>query len=218
MKKKIAVVLSGCGHKDGSEITEAVSTLIALSELGVEYKCFAPSVDYQPAPHSPNTSNLAGNRNAIEESGRISRGDIQDIKNLSESSFDALVFPGGFGAAKNLCDWATKGSACSVNPEVARTIRAFHQAAKPIGAICIAPALIAKVLGSEGVQVTLGDDKETAKEIEKTGARHVRCAVNDYISDRDHKVLSTPAYMYAASPFEVFTGIRKMIRELVEMA
>ncbi len=197
--RKIAVVLSGCGHQEGSEITEAVSTLIALSELGAKYQCFAPE-------------------SYMQESAKISRGEIFDIKKLSASNFDAIVFPGGFGAAKRLSNWAEKGSACTVHPDVERVIREFNDQDKPIGAICIAPAIVARVLGSKKINLTIGNDAETSAEIQKTGAQHVICPVTDYISDRDHKVLTTPAYMYDAQPNEVFTGIRKMIRELVEMA
>lgn len=214
--KKIALVLSGCGFLDGSEITEAVSTLIALSELGVETKCFAPGDDVPVTDHFDKSS--AGSRNMLSESARIARGEIQDLKKLDEKDFDAVVFPGGFGAALNLSDWGKVGVKAKVHPEVSRVIKEFHKASKPIGAICIAPTLIAKVLGKEGVNVTIGNDKETAAEIEKTGAQHVQCAVTDYVSDRDHKVLTTPAYMYEAKPHEVFTGIRRMLRELVEMA
>ena len=204
--KKIAVVLSGCGYLDGSEITESVCTLISLSELGVDYKCFAPS------------GNTKGGLDMRVESAKISRSEIQELKHLKEKDFDAVIFPGGFGAALNLSSWGVDGAGGSIHPEVKRVITEFHKAIKPIGAMCIAPVLVAKVLGSEGVNVTIGEDAPTAKEIEKTGAHHAKCAVTDYVSDRDHKVLTTPAYMYDAKPFEVFTGIRKMIRELVEMA
>lgn len=214
--KKVAVVLSGCGFLDGSEITEAISSLIALSELHTEVKCFAPSDSFPTTDHFTKKSGEA--RSALHESARIARGHIEDLKALHERDFDAVVFPGGFGAATNLSDWGKVGAKAKVHSEVARVIREFHSSSKPIGAICIAPTLVAKVLGSEGVNVTIGDDMETAREIEKTGAHHVRCAVTDYVSDRDHKVLTTPAYMYEAKPHEVFTGIRKMMAELVEMA
>lgn len=217
MAKKVAVVLSGCGFKDGAEITESVSSLIALSEFGISYQCFAPSLTFSSASHSKLLS-ASAQRNVLEEAGRIARGQILDLAELQEKNFDAIVFPGGYGAALHLCTWASNGAACSVHPEVARVITEFHKADKPIGAICIAPVLVAKVLGSTGLSLTIGNDAETAAEIAKTGAHHVNCAVTDYISDRDHKVLTTPAYMYEAKPFEVFTGIRKMIRELVEMA
>ncbi len=188
--KKVAVILSGCGHKDGAEITEAVSTLIALSEAGATYEVFAP-------------------RNVMLEAARISRGEINDLNDLHAKNFDALAIPGGMGVKLNLFD----------NADAARVIKEFYDEQKPIAAICIAPALIAKVIGKKGVTLTIGDDQETAAEIEKTGAHHESCRVDDYITDRGHRIITTPAYMYAeARPFEVFSGVRKAIRELVEMA
>lgn len=216
-QKKIAVVLSGCGFLDGSEITEAISSLIALSETGASTVCFAPNIEYKATDHLGKSENPAI-RNVLAESARISRGQIQDLKYLNEKNFDAVVFPGGYGAAKNLSSWASEGANCKLIPDVMRVITEFHKAAKPIGAICIAPALIAKTLGADGVTVTIGNDLATAIEIEKTGAHHVKCEVTDYVSDRDHKVLTTPAYMYEAKPHEIYQGIRKLIFELVEMA
>jgi enhancing lycopene biosynthesis protein 2 len=216
--KKVAVVLSGCGFLDGAEITEAISTLIALSEAGTQTVCFAPNEDFEATAHHGETKHPE-KRNAMIESARICRGKIHDIRELHEKDFDAVVFPGGYGAALNLSSWGREGAKARLNADVKRVITEFHEAAKPIGAMCIAPTLVAKVLGSEGVSVTIGDDEATAAEITKTGAQHVRCEVTDYVSDRDHKVLTTPAYMYGeAKPSDVFTGIRKMIRELVEMA
>lgn len=227
--KKVAVVLSGCGYMDGSEITEAISALIALSEAGAEATCFAPNINFKAISHYGNDK-TENHRNVLVEAARIARGKIHDLSDLIEKNFDAIVFPGGFGAAKNLSSWATDGSNGQINADIMRIIIAFHRAAKPIGAICIAPALVAMALGnrigkktelppvSASVSLTVGDDIETAKEIEKTGAHHIKCPVTDYVSDRDNKVLTTPAYMYDAKPHEVFTGIRKMIRELVEMA
>ena len=214
--KKIAVILSGCGFKDGSEITEAISSLICLSQEGVEYQCFAPDMDFTSTNHA--SGEAADTRNLLVESSRISRGDITNLNELDEKQFDGLLFPGGFGAALHLCDWAQKGSNCSVLPKIESTIKDFHGASKPIGAICISPVLLAKVLGPNGVTLTIGTDKETAQEINKTGAEHEDCSVNEYISDRENKVLSTPAYMFDAKPNQVFSGISKMFRELVEMA
>ena len=216
--KKVAVVLSGCGFLDGAEITESVSTLIALSELNAETMCFAPNQSFKTTAHHGKAAQADEQRNALTEAARIARGKIQDLRELREKDFDAVVFPGGYGAALNLSSWGTEGANTQVHPDVMRVITEFHKAAKPIGAICIAPTLVAKALGSEGVNLTIGEDMATAKEIEKTGAQHVKCPVTDFVSDRDHKVLTTPAYMYEAKPHEVFTGIRKMIRELVEMA
>lgn len=215
--KKIAVVLSGCGFQDGAEIIESVSTLIAVSEAGAEYKVFAPDQEFASKDHF--SGQETGPRNILHESARICRGKIEALEKLQEADFDALVFPGGFGAALHLCNWAQKGSACEVNPTIQFLIEAFHKASKPIGALCIAPVLVAKVLGPCDVTVTIGEDAETAAEIEKTGAQHENCPVDDFITDRENKVVTTPAYMYGeAAPNKVFTGVSKALKELVEMA
>lgn len=216
--KKIAVVLSGCGHKDGSEITEAVSLLISLNQAGAETFCFAPDIDFTVTDHVTDQSPTE-KRNVLHESARIARGNIKSLSELKAQDYDAVAFPGGFGAAKNLSTWASQGSACEVNPEVRRVILEFFEASKPIGAICIAPVLLAKVLGHKNVTVTIGNDPDTAAEIKKTGASHEDCPVDDYISDRETKVVTTPAYMYGdAKPHEVFKGIFGLAHELVEWA
>ncbi len=216
--KKVAVILSGCGHKDGTEITEAVSALIALSEAGATYQVFAPDQKYAVKDHISNQP-TGESRNALLETARIARGDVQPLEKLKAKDFDALAIPGGFGAALNLCTWAKDGANCEVDAQAERAINEFYMAEKPIAAICIAPVLLAKVLGEEGITVTTGDDKEVAAEIQKTGALHETCRVDDFITDRAHRIITTPAYMYGdAKPFEVFTGVRKAIRELVEMA
>lgn len=216
--KKIAVVLSGCGYKDGAEITESVSLLIALSQRGAKTFCFAPDKEF-PAVNTLTNVPLSHARNAMAEAARIARSEIQDLKDLKAQDYDGLAFIGGYGAAKNLCDWASKGSHCHVLPEVENAIKAFHLQSKPIAAICISPVIVAKVLGSEKVTVTIGNDKETIAEILKTGANHEICPVDDYVTDRETKVITTPAYMYgSAKPHEVFQGISGLAQELVEMA
>lgn len=197
--KKIAVILSGCGYQDGTELTEAVSALICLNQANAQVVCFAPL-------------------QLIPASNQISRGTTQNLSELNPSEFDGLLMPGGFGAAKHLSDWAAKGAKCTVLPDVERVLNAFYNDQKPIAAICIAPAIVARVLGKKGIAVTLGDDPQTAAEIMKTGAIHEDCPVTEYISDREHRILTTPAYMYEAQPHEVFTGIAKMVREFVEIA
>lgn len=215
--KRFAVVLSGCGHKDGAEITESVSTLINLSELGITYNCYAPDMEADAVNHS--TDKPSGKRNVLEESSRIARGDIKPLKELVTENYDAVIFPGGFGAALHLCSWAKNGSNCEVHPEAKRVVESFHEQSKPIGAFCIAPTLIAKVLGDSEVTLTIGNAADVASEIEKTGAHHVDCAVDDFVTDRENKVVTSPAYMYGeAKPHEVFKGIRKAIHELSEMA
>lgn len=216
--KKIAVVLSGCGHLDGSEITESVSLLIALHQAGAVVTCFAPNIEIPVMNHV--TRKLTHEkRNLLEESARISRGHVQSLDQLHAKDFDALAFPGGFGAAKNLSNWAEKGAQCDVLPDVKRVILEFHNASKPIAAACIAPVLLARVLGDKKITLTIGEDIETAAEIKKTGAQHEDCPVDDYISDRESKIVTTPAYMYDdAKPNQVFQGIFGMAHELVEWA
>lgn len=215
--KKIAVILSGSGFKDGSEITESVSLLIALHQAGAQVSMFAPNVEFDSVNHL--TGKKAEKRNALNEAARIARGHVDDLKNLKEADFDALVMPGGYGAASVLCNWSTKGAQCTVLPELEKIILDFYEASKPIGAICIAPVILAKVLGSKKVTLTIGDDAETISEILKTGAQHEECPVDDYITDRETKVVTTPAYMYGNSkPNQVFAGIFGLAHEIVEWA
>lgn len=216
--KKIAVVLSGCGSRDGSEITEAVSLLISLHQTGAQVSCFAPDIEIPVTNHIDNRTQPE-KRSLLAEAARITRGQIQSLDKLHAKDFDGLVFPGGYGAAKNLSTWSEKGSACDVLPDVKRVILEFHGASKPIGAICIAPVLLARVLGHKKITVTIGEDAETVAEILKTGAQHETCPIDDYITDREGKIVTTPAYMYHdAKPHEVFKGIFGLAHELVEWA
>ncbi|NQY99330.1 MAG: isoprenoid biosynthesis glyoxalase ElbB [Bdellovibrionales bacterium] len=215
--KKIAVVLSGCGFQDGAEITESVSALIALSEAGADTQCFAPDLNFKSTNHR--SGQPGDERNVIEEAARISRGHIQPLSELKEQDFDGVVFPGGFGAALHLSNWAEKGADCSVDENVQALVESFHKASKPIAALCIAPAMISRVLGDHNPSLTIGNDPATAAEIEKTGAQHENCAVDDYITDRMNKLITSPAYMYGdAKPHLVYKGIRGAIREFYEMA
>ncbi len=215
--KKIAIILSGCGYKDGSETTEVISTLISVSRMGAEYQCFAPQIEFTATDHS--TSEPGEARNTFAESARLCRGQIQPLEDLHSEEFDALILPGGFGAALHLCDWAAKGARATVLPAIEKTIQEFNQQDKPIGAMCIAPVLLAKVLGSKEITVTIGNDKETTQEIEKTGAIHEECKVDDFVTDRAHKIVTSPAYMYdEALPHLVAKGIDGLVKEVVEMA
>jgi enhancing lycopene biosynthesis protein 2 len=210
----VAIVLSGCGYKDGSEITEAVSLLIALSEKNIPYKIFAPSLKFSATFHRGEGS--AGDRNTLEESARIARGHVDDLNTLQPAAFEGLAFPGGFGAAVHLCNFASQGAKATVLPVVKKTIESFYNDQKPILAMCIAPALVSCVLGHHHVTVTIGNDADTAAELAKTGAVHENCAVDHFITDRDHRVVTTPAYMYdSATPIQVFTGVRKAVQEFL---
>ncbi len=216
--KQVAVILSGCGFLDGAEITEAISTLVAIGQNGAEYKVFAPDREVPETNHL--TQKPSGQqRNVMQEAARIARGDIQALESLKAQDFDALAFPGGFGAALHLCNFGEKGSGGTIDPEVARIVKEFHESRKPIAAICIAPAIMALALGKEGVNVTIGDDAGTATEIEKTGAKHQNCAVEKFVVDSDKKIITTPAYMYGtAKPHQIFEGVSSAITELLKMA
>ncbi|MFZ4573233.1 MAG: isoprenoid biosynthesis glyoxalase ElbB [Phycisphaerales bacterium] len=217
MAKNFAVVLCGSGRSDGSEITEAVSTLVHLSRLGLTYRCFAPDAPQTEIVNHATGKLMPGNqsRNMMVESARISRGEISPITSLLAADFDAVVFPGGNGLAKNLCDFASKGAECVVMPDVERVIREFHAAKKGIGLICIAPVLAARVLGARmngpGCKVTIGSDAGAAGKIAEMGSTNVPKGVGEAYLDEKNRVYSTPAYMYDAKPHEVFEGIGRMI-------
>lgn len=216
--KKIAVLLTGCGHRDGSEITEVVSTLISLSEFGAHYQCFAPDLTIQSINHL--TGQPDGNqRNAIAEAARIARGKVKPLTELNPSDFDGLAIPGGYGAALHFSDFASRGEEAKPLPIIKKIIEEFHKSSKPIAMICIAPYLAALVLGAHHPTVTLGEPGAAVTRVEKLGAHHEVCAAKDYVTDRENKIISSPAYMYDdSSPFDVYSGIRKAVRELVEMA
>lgn len=216
--KKIGVVLSGCGVRDGSEIHEAVFTLLAIDRHGAQAVCMAPDAEF-PVTNHLTMQESGEKRNILVESARIARGDIRDIREVRATDLDAIIFPGGFGAAKNLCDFAVKGAGASVHPEVARILGEMAKAGKPVGAICIAPALIAAVLGKQyGPTVTIGNDAGTAAEIEKTGASHTECPVTGFVVDTKNKIVTTPAYMLANRISETYEGIDKCVSEVIALA
>jgi enhancing lycopene biosynthesis protein 2 len=215
--KKIGVVLSGCGVRDGSEIHESVCALLAIDQAGCEAICMAPDADFAVTDHLT-MQETGEKRNILVESARIARGNIRNIKDVTAAGLDAVVLPGGFGAAKNLCDFAVKGAAASVHPEVARLLKEMATAGKPIGAICIAPVLIAAVLGREyTTTLTIGNDAGTAAEINKTGAIHQECPVTGLVVDRKNKLVSTPAYMLATRISEAYEGIEKCVKEVIKL-
>ncbi len=222
MPHPIAVILAGSGRGDGTEITEAVSVLVHLSRLNVPYKCFAPDQPQADVINHVTGKPTNESRNLMIEAARISRGEISDIKTLNAADFAGVIFPGGFGAAKNLCTFAKDGPNCTVDPQVDRVIRAFHAAKKPIGLICIAPVIGAKVLGTAaggpGCTVTLGHDAGAAQAVAAMGSKHVTRAVSEAHIDNEHKIVTTPAYMCDAKPYEVYTGIGKLVDAVVALA
>ena len=220
MKKKIGVVLSGCGVYDGAEIHEAVITLLAIDRAGAEAVCMAPDVDQMHVINHLTGEEMQGEtRNVLVEAARIVRGNIVDIATVKADDIDALFFHGGFGAAKNLCNFAVKGENCDVHPEVMRLVKEFAQKQKPQGVACIAPALFAKIYEGESQHptLTIGNDRDISEKIEKMGSHHQDCAVLDIVVDKENKIVSTPAYMLGQSISEVAEGIEKSVKELVRM-
>ncbi len=214
---KIAVLLSGCGVMDGSEIHEAVLTLLALDKEGIEYICSAPNKDQNQVINHITNQSQNEKRNMLIESARIARGKIKDIKDLKPSEIDAVILPGGFGAACNLSTFASEGSDTKILPEVESFLKEMHKLKKPIGAICIAPNVIAKVFGNLSPQITIGTDSDTASKLEKMGARHINKKVDEIVIDEKNLFVTTPAYMLGKGPKEVEAGISKLVKAIIKM-
>ncbi len=218
-EKRVAVVLSGCGFLDGAEIQEAVCALLSLDRRKAVVQAFAPDVpQMHVVDHLRGEPVAEAARGVLAESARIVRGQVKDLAQARGADFDALVFPGGYGAAKNLCSYAVEGRKLKVNPDVARLVREIHAAGKPIGFICIAPIIGAKLLGAEGVKLTIGSDPGTAADVESFGAKHVVCSVDQACVDERQKVVSTPAYMLGPTVGPVSQGIDKLVSAVLEMA
>ncbi len=216
--KNIAVILSGSGVFDGSEIYESVLTFLRLEHNGARYQCFAPNIEQlHVINHLTGEVAEGEKRNVLVEAARLARGDIKDLAEANPDDFDALIIPGGFGAAKNLSDFAVKGSDCSINEELVRFARAIHQAGKPVGLICIAPAMTPKLLGN-GIQCTIGNDAGVAEAINSMGGQHEACGVDQIVVDQANKVVTTPAYMLAGSISEAASGINRLVDEVVKLA
>lgn len=216
MAKKVGVLLSGCGVFDGAEIHESVLTLLFLDKAGAEIICMAPDTEFDVVNHL--TQKPGGEkRNVLIESARIARGNIRNLKDVKAPDLDALILPGGFGAAKNLSDFAVKGPESTVQPDVKRILQEMLSAGKPIGAICIAPATVAKALADKKPEVTIGTDAGTAAAIEKTGAKHKSCSVDMIHIDQKNKIVSTPAYMLGPGIKDVAVGIEKLVNQIVSM-
>jgi len=217
---RVGVILSGCGVYDGSEIHEVVITLLELARNGAEAVCLAPGIAQMHVVDHLGGEAEPGPRNVLVESARIARGKIVDIAGARASELDAVILPGGYGAAKNLCNFATAGADCEVQPDVERLLVEMHASGKPIGAMCIAPALVARVFGRRGVPVelTIGNDRETAAKIEAMGARHVDRRVEEIAVDSANKIVSTPAYMIGERIDHVADGIAALVREVLRLA
>ncbi|WP_339045654.1 isoprenoid biosynthesis glyoxalase ElbB [Candidatus Mesenet endosymbiont of Agriotes lineatus] len=215
--KSAAMVLSGCGHVDGTEIREAVLALLALEKHKVKVKFFAPDIEQKEVINHITKDVMAGEkRNVLLEAARIARGDIEDLKNAKVQDFDMLVIPGGYGAAKNLSNFAVSQENVSILPELQNLILEFFKAKKPIGAICISPAVLVAALKGHAhdIEVTIGDDSDGL--IEKLGGKHIKCSANQSAADSKHKIFSCPAYMQDGDVYQIYLGIESMVESVLK--
>ena len=214
--KKVAVVLAGCGVFDGAEIHEATFTLYSIQKLGAEYQIFAPDIMQHHVVNHLTKTPTHEQRNVLVEAARIARGKIAALGEFRAEDFDALIFPGGFGVAKNLSTFAFDGADCSVHPEVEQAILDMVSASKPIGALCIAPVVLARVL--DGVRITIGDEAGPAKAIELMGGEHVQTTHGEVVVDTNLKLATTPCYMLDATIVQIAEGAENVVRAVLEMA
>ena len=214
-KRNIAVILSGCGHQDGAEIHEATLTLWAIHKNGAEFQCYAPDIKQHHVLNHITGQEMNEQRNVLIESARIARGKIAALATFNPDSADALIIPGGFGAAKNLSSYAFDGPKCTVNSDVANAIRAMHKAGKPIGALCIAPVILAKVLGKG--TLTIGQDSGTAENLSAMGARHQPTMQGEIAVDQDNKIVTTPCYMLNSRVDQIGEGADRVVQAVLEM-
>jgi enhancing lycopene biosynthesis protein 2 len=211
--KKFAVVLAGCGVYDGAEIHEATLTMLAIMKQGATYEVFAPDIGQHHVINHLTGEEMKEKRNVLVESARIARGKIKDLKNYDPNNFNALIIPGGFGVAKNLCDFALKGANCSVNPDIEKAILKTAGKNKPIGALCISPVILAKIFGD--IEVTIGQDKGTAEAIEKMGSTHVKTTHGEVIVDEKNNLFTTPCYMLDANILQIAEGAENIVRAMM---
>jgi len=214
-KKNIAVILSGCGHQDGSEIHEATLTLWAIHKNGAEFQCYAPDIKQHHVLNHITGQEMNEQRNVLIESSRIARGKIGSLATFNPDSADALIIPGGFGAAKNLSSYAFDGTKCTVNSEVANAIKSMHKAGKPIGALCIAPVILAKVLGKG--RLTIGQDAGTAENLVTMGAEHQSTMQGEIAIDKENKLVTTPCYMLNSRVDQIGEGADNLVKAILEM-
>ena len=213
----VGVILSGCGVHDGTEIHEAVLTLLALDQNGADVVCMAPNTDQRRTFDHLAQEDRDETRNVLVESARISRGEISDIADVDTNALDAVILPGGFGAALNLSSFAVEGTEASIDENVARVLREMHAAGKPIGAVCISPAVIALALGDHAPTLTIGHDAGTAGALESLGASHEKCDVENCVVDETNRIVTSPAYMLGPSIKHVAVGIDRTVARVLEM-
>lgn len=216
MSKKVAIILSGCGVFDGAEINETVLTALSLDQQGAKVEFFAPDIQQAAVINHQTGKEMDEERNVLVESGRITRGKSRDVRELKAADFDAVILPGGFGVASNLSDLSSKDTQSTIEEDTLQAILQFKDAKKPVGLICIAPALSAKIFGA-GVRCTIGTDVDTAELIRQMGAEHEDTAVDGIVVDEEHRLVTTPAYMLTESLSEASVGINKLVKQVLAM-
>jgi enhancing lycopene biosynthesis protein 2 len=214
MDKKFAIIIGGCGHKDGSEVHETTMTMLAIEKNGSTYEMFAPDREQYHVINHITGEEMAENRNMLIEAARIARGKIKSLDDFDVNNFDAVIFPGGFGVAKNFFNYAFKGVKATVDPQIEQVIKTVYAAQKPIGALCIAPVLLAKIL--EDITVTIGNDEKTAQDIVKLGSTNINTSSGEVISDKRNKIFSTPAYMLDATIADIADGADSLISTMLD--
>ncbi|MFN8241885.1 MAG: isoprenoid biosynthesis glyoxalase ElbB [Bacteroidales bacterium] len=212
---KFAVILSGCGVYDGAEIHEAVLTLLAIARNGCSYQIFAPNVMQHHVVNHATGEVMSESRNVLVEAARIARGKIKALVEYSATDFDAIIFPGGFGVAKNLCSYAVDGTDMRVDRVVEKAIKETYAAGKPIGALCISPVLIARVLGK--IEVTIGNESSTAADIARLGGTHITTGKGEVIIDKKNKIVSSPCYMLDSGITDIADGADKTIKAIIDI-
>ena len=213
--KNFAIILAGCGVYDGAEIHEAVMTIYAVIKNGAGYQLFAPDIAQHHVVNHLTGTEMPEKRNVLVESARIARGNIKPLTDLDMRDFDALIFPGGFGVAKNLCSFAFKGADCEVHPQVIKVVRDAVSLRKPVGALCISPVILAKVLGD--VTVTVGPDEGDAANVNAMGARHIATKHGDVIVDEKHKLFSTPCYQLESTIVQIAEGTDNIVKKMLKV-
>lgn len=213
--KKFAIILAGCGVYDGAEIHEAVMSMYAVNKNRAEYQLFAPDIAQHHVVNHFTGAEMPETRNVLIESARIARGKIKSLTELDMRDFDAVIFPGGFGVAKNLCSFAFKGADCEVHPQVTKVVRDAVSLRKPIGALCISPVLLAKILGE--VTVTVGPDKDDAKNVKAMGARHIAAKHGEVIIDEKHRIFTTPCYQLDSTIVQIAEGADNIVKAMLGM-
>ncbi len=214
-QKSIAVILSGCGNQDGAEIHESTLTLLAIHKNGADYSCYAPDIKQHHVLNHITGQEMDEERNVLIESARIARGQVTDLAEFSAADHDALILPGGLGAAKNLSDYAFAGTACAINPDVQKAVTDMVTAGKPVGALCIAPVILARLL--DDVLITIGQDSASIANIESMGARHRSTLQAEVVVDTTHKIVTTPCYMLDARVDQIAAGAERLVAEVLKL-